>query len=272
MVWFMGFVFLFTIGGCTGVMLAIPGIDYQVHNSLFLVAHFHNMIIAGVVFGFMAGINYWAPKIFGFHLNDFLGKIAAWSWIIGFAVAFVPLYILGLMGATRRLDHYDSSTGWWPLFIVAGVGVLIIAFGIFMQVVQVAYSIWKRKEYVDTTGDPWNGRTLEWSVPSPAPVYNFATIEPVTARDEFWEQKQSRVKPSRNYQDITLPKNSPYAIIIAAGAFMVGFAMIWYIWWLAILGLLVIIGAVLIRTSQDDTEYTIPAAAVKRMDTERRAA
>ncbi len=193
MVWFMGFVFLFTIGGCTGVMLAIPGIDYQVHNSLFLVAHFHNMIIAGVVYGFFAGITYWFPKIFGFRLHDGLGKAAAWCWIIGFTVAFSPLYVLGLMGATRRLDHYDSATGWWPLFIVAGIGAMIIALGVFFQLVQLGYSIWKRKQLWDTTGgDPWDASTLEWQAHTPVPVYNFAHLDPVTARDNFWELNQSK--------------------------------------------------------------------------------
>jgi len=269
MIWFMGFVFLFTIGGCTGVMLAIPGINYQVHNSLFLVAHFHTMIISGVIFGFMAGITYWVPKMFGFTLNEALGKAAAWCWVIGFAVAFGPLYILGLMGATRRLDHYDAATGWWPLFVVAGFGALIIALGIFFQVLQFGYSIWKRKEYADKTGDPWNGRTLEWMTHTPVPSYNFAILPEVTKRDEFWERKQSGQHASGkqiHYEDIVMPKNSPYGIILAGFALLVGFAVIWHIWWLLVVSLVGILASIIIRTTDDETEYVIPAHEVKQTE------
>jgi len=185
MIWFMGFIFLFTMGGMAGVMLAVPGIDYQVHNSLFLVAHFHTMIVSGVLFGFFAGIVYWWPKVFGYKLHEGLGKIAAGCWIVGFILAFAPLYILGLMGATRRLDHYDASLGWQPLFIVAGIGALIIAVGVFFQVLQITVSVLERKWKRDLTGDPWNGRTLEWTTASPAPFYNFAVIPQVTERDPF---------------------------------------------------------------------------------------
>lgn len=265
MIWFMGFVFLFTLGGCTGVMLAIPGINYQVHNSLFLVAHFHTMIISGVIFGFMAGITYWLPKILGFTLNEALGKAAAWCWIVGFVVAFGPLYVLGLMGATRRLNHYDEA-GWQPLFIVAGIGALIIALGIFLQVVQFGYSYWKRKEYAVKTGDPWNGRTLEWMTHTPVPAYNFAQLPEVTSRDEFWERKQSVGESKEThvkYTDIVMPKNSPYAIILAGCAFFVGFAIIWHIWWLAILGFIGIVACIILRGVDDHTEYIIPAAEVE---------
>jgi cytochrome o ubiquinol oxidase subunit 1 len=177
MLWFMGFVVTFTIGGVTGVMMSVPPADFQLHNSLFLVAHFHNMVIGGVVFGYFAGISYWFPKVFGFTLNERLGRYAFWCWIIGFATAFLPLYALGFMGATRRLDHYDSSMGWQSLFIVAGVGALIIGLGVVMQILQFIVSIKDRNKNRDTTGDPWNGRTLEWSTSSPAPVYNFAHLK-----------------------------------------------------------------------------------------------
>jgi cytochrome o ubiquinol oxidase subunit I len=169
MFWFLGFVVTFTIGGVAGVLMSVPAIDYQVHNSLFLVAHFHMMIVGGVVFGYFAGLTYWFPKIFGFRLNERLGKYAFWCWFVGFLLAFVPLYILGLMGATRRLDHYDASLGWQPLFIVAGIGALTIALGVGFQVLQLIVSIKQRKQNLDTTGDPWNGRTLEWATTSPAP-------------------------------------------------------------------------------------------------------
>lgn len=270
MIWFMGFVFLFTIGGITGVMLAIPAIDYQVHNSLFLVAHFHNVIISGVVFGLFAGATYWFPKIFGFTLHEGLGKIAAWCWIVGFVFAFGPLYILGLMGATRRLDHYASSTGWQPLFIVSGIGVLIIGAGIVAQLLQLGVSIWQRKRTTDTTGDPWNGRTLEWSTRSPVPFYNFAILPEVTQRDDFWERKQLKtvIPEEPEYQDITLPRNTGYSIIIAGFALIGGFAIIWHIWWLAILGILGAILCLIIRGSQDDEayEYVVPAAEIRRLE------
>lgn len=270
MFWFLSFVMTFTIGGVTGVLMAVPAIDFQVHNSLFLVAHFHNVIIGGVVFGYFAGITYWFPKIFGFKLNERLGKYAAYCWTIGFLVAFLPLYALGLMGATRRLDHYDPSTGWQGLFVVAGLGVMLIGLGIFFQLLQLAVSIWQRKKNLDITGDPWNGRTLEWSVPSPAPFYNFAISPIVHSRDPFWEEKEAikaGKKPEKPvYKDILLPKNSGFGIMIAAFAFMVGFGLIWHMWWLAGIGAIAIVICVIIRISNEETEYTISAAELEKLD------
>jgi cytochrome o ubiquinol oxidase subunit 1 len=266
MIWFMGFVFLFTLGGMTGVMLAVPGIDYQVHNSLFLVAHFHTMIISGVVFGFFAGLNYWFPKIFGFTLHDGLGKLAAWLWGSGFVLAFGPLFVLGLMGATRRLNHYDDAS-WQPLFIIAGVGVGVIALGIACQLLQILISVKSRKQRLDTTGDPWNGRTLEWSTPSPAPFYNYAVIPTVTRRDQFWEDKQANTTPAPpQYTDIHMPKNTGIGIIIAGFSFLVGFAAVWHIQWLAVIGVIGAILAVIIRLTSDDTEYTISAAEIAKLE------
>ena len=268
MLWFMGFVTTFTIGGSTGVLMAVPAIDFQVHNSLFLVAHFHNMIIGGVVFGYFAGITYWFPKIFGFRLNERLGRYAFWCWIIGFLLAFVPLYILGIMGATRRLDHYDASMGWQGLFVVAGVGVMVILLGIGFQILQMYVSIRKRHQNLDTTGDPWDGRTLEWSTASPAPFYNFAITPVVTGRDPFWALKQSKVtlSASRDYQAITLPKNTPAGIFIAGLALLVGFAIIWHIWWLAGLSFVGVIIALIIRLSDNNQTYTITAAELRKLD------
>ena len=257
MYWFIGFVVTFTIGGMTGVLHAIPAIDFQMHNSLFLVAHFHNMIIGGVVFGFLAGLTYWFPKIFGFTLHEGLGKAAAWCWIIGFVGAFGPLYILGIMGATRRLDSYDASLGWQGLFIVAGIGLMIIMLGVGLQALQLLVSIVKRKEYRDTTGDPWDGRTLEWSVPSPAPYYNFAVQPTVTTRDAFWHQKRGKEKQAGTFEPFYLPKNSPFGLIIAFAAFLVSFALIWHIWWLAIVGLIGIVAGILVRASEEEPEYLV---------------
>ncbi len=271
MVWFLGFVFTFTIGGVTGVMLAVPPIDFQVHNSLFLVAHFHNMIIGGVVFGYFAGIVYWWPKIFGFTLHEKLGKLAAKLWVLGFAVAFIPLYILGFMGATRRLEHYDASLGWQGLFIVAGVGAGIIGAGVLVQIIQIIVSVFLRKYNRDTTGDPWDGRTLEWSIPSPAPVYNFAHIPVVSKRDQFWETKLSKTKNDQPYRAIQLPKNSPFGMYIGIYAFLAGFAVIWHVPLAVLLGVVGIISCLVIRSLDDETEYTIPASKVKKIEETARA-
>lgn len=267
MLWFLGFVATFTIGGSTGVLMAVPAIDFQVHNSLFLVAHFHNMIIGGVLFGYFAGFTYWFPKIFGFRLNETLGKLAFWCWLIGFLLAFIPLYILGLMGATRRLDHYDASLGWQQLFIVSGIGVAIILAGVGFQVLQLLVSIKQRKQNLDTTGDPWDGRTLEWSTASPAPFYNFAVIPEVTTRDQYWEMKQHAGVSPKQYQDIELPRNTGMGIVIAGFAFLAGFGIIWHMWWLAIVGIAGVIGSLIYRTFNSNTEFTITAHELKLLDT-----
>ncbi|HET9174359.1 MAG TPA: cbb3-type cytochrome c oxidase subunit I [Candidatus Saccharimonadales bacterium] len=265
MIWFMGFVFLFTMGGVAGVMMAVPAIDFQVHNSLFLVAHFHTMIISGVVFGFFAGLTYWFPKIFGFRLNERIGKWAAWCWIIGFILAFGPLYILGLMGATRRLDHYSASLGWQPLFIVAGVGAVIICLGVGLQLLQLGYSIWKRSEYQNDVADPWDGRTLEWSTTSPPQEYNFAVIPTVHSRDAFWEMKHTKHSVSKLvYHDISLMKPTSVPLIISMCALVIGFAAVWHIWWLFVIGLLGTITSLIIRLSNDNYEYIVPAAEIAK--------
>jgi cytochrome o ubiquinol oxidase subunit I len=264
MLWFIGFAIIFTIGGVAGVMMSVPAIDYQVHNSLFLVAHFHMMIVGGVLFGYFAGLTYWFPKIFGFRLHEGLGKLVVYFWAGGFMLAFTPLYILGLMGATRRLDHYDVSLGWQPLFIVAGIGALFIGIGIALQVLQLVVSIWQRDQRRDLAGDPWNGRTLEWSVPSPAPVYNFTTIPVIHERDAFWVMKQLNGTRAKHYEDILLPKNTGAGVWIAGFAFVFGFAMIWHIWWLAVVGLLGVVATIIIRASDDETEYVLTAKEVER--------
>lgn len=270
MLWFLGFVLTFTIGGVTGVLMSVPAIDFQAHNSLFLVAHFHNMIIGGVLFGYFAGYIYWFPKIFGFKLNETIGRYAVGCWIVGFLIAFIPLYILGLMGATRRLDHYDASLGWQGLFIVSAVGAAIIFIGVGLQILQVVVSFLQRKKNMDTTGDPWDGRTLEWATSSPPAVYNFATIPDASQRDAFWEAKHSKDKRRKHpYTDIHLPKNSPMGLYIAGFAFLFGFGFVWHIWWLVAVALLGAITCLIIRTSNDDSEYTITAAQVRKMEAQR---
>lgn len=269
MIWFFGFVATFTIGGVTGVLMAVPAIDFQVHNSLFLVAHFHNMIIGGVVFGYFAAITYWFPKVFGFTLNERLGKYAAWCWIIGFLLAFIPLYILGMMGATRRLNHYDASLGWQGLFIVAGVGVAVIGTGIALQILQIIISIRQRKNNLDTTGDPWDGRTLEWSTASPVPEYNFAVIPTVATRDAFWHQKKLKQKRSTNYKPIEVPKNTPIGLFIAVISFVVGFAIVWHMYWLVPIGLIGIVVCILKRTFDENSTRTISVAEIQKIEAAR---
>lgn len=272
MIWFMCFAFSFTIGGVTGVLMAVPALDFQVHNTMFLVAHFHNVIIGGVLFGFFAAIYYWWPKVFGFRLHDGTGKLAAYLWLAGFVLAFLPLYILGLMGAVRRIDTY-SDPAWQPLFIVSVVGVAVIALGVVTMILGVIYSIWKRKELADTTGDPWDGRTLEWSVPSPAPLYNFAITPTVTRRDEWWYQKKDGLKqPKRSdYVDIHLPKNTAAGVYIAIAAGFVAMGLIWHIWWLAAVSLAAVVAFIIRRTFTDDTEYTISANELYELDRKARA-
>jgi cytochrome o ubiquinol oxidase subunit 1 len=264
MVWFLCFVFTFTLGGMTGVLLAVPAFDFQVHNSLFLVAHFHNTIIGGVVFAYIAGFTYWFPKIFGFRLHERLGKWAAYFWVSGFFVAFTPLYILGFMGAVRRLDHYDPSLGWQGLFIVAGVGVVMIVVGVLLQVIQLAVSIVQRRSRRDLSGDPWDGRTLEWSTPSPAPFYNFAVIPTINHRDEWWEQKQSGASLKKpRYEDIVLPRNTGAGIIIAGFVFCAGFGLIWEMWWLVVIGVISAIVSIILRTTNDSTTHLWTAKEIE---------
>ncbi len=269
MYWFIGFVGLFTIGGVAGVMLSVPAIDFQMHNSLFLVAHFHTMLVSGVLFADFAAIVYWCPKFLGFTLNEKLAKYSFWCWFIGFLVVFVPLYILGFMGATRRLSNYPASSGWQPLFIVSGIGALIIAAGVAFLILQIIVSIRRRSENRDHTGDPWNGRTLEWSTASPPPLYNFAVIPIVHDRDPFWSAKQNpSVAPAEpTYTPITMRQNTPVGMFLGAAAFFMGFGLIWHIYWLAalaILGGLVIVA--MHTTRSDDSEFIIPASDVERIE------
>lgn len=258
MIWFMCFAVTFTIGGVTGVMMAVPAIDYQVHNSMFLVAHFHNTIIGGVVFGYLAALTYWFPKMFGFKLHDGLGRYSAYAWLIGFVLAFMPLYALGLMGAVRRINHYTDPS-WQPYFMVSALGVVIIGIGIALFVLQIVYSIYKRKELRDTTGDPWGGRTLEWSVPSPAPAYNFAVIPTVTHRDEWWHRKQKSAVHThpQALRPIELPANTGYGVYIGFAAFVFGGALIWHVWWLAALAAVAIVLLVIYRSMTDNPEIVI---------------
>jgi cytochrome o ubiquinol oxidase subunit 1 len=267
MYWFFGFVSLFAFGGMAGVLLASPAADYQLHNTLFLVAHFHTMIVGVALFGIFSGMTYWFPKALGFTLDEKWGMRAFWLWLIGFLTSFTPLYVLGGMGAPRRLDHYAASTGYQPLFIMAAIGVMIILAGAIAQVVQVVVSVRDRAKHRDLTGDPWDGRTLEWSVPSPPPFYNFAVIPTVRDRDAFWDMKQRGETAPTKFADFHMPKNTPLGIYIAGCVFLAGFALVWHIAWLAVLGVAGAIACVIVRSLDEDTEYLVTAAEVEKIET-----
>jgi cytochrome o ubiquinol oxidase subunit 1 len=269
--WSIGFMVTFVIGGMTGVMMAVPPADFQLHNSLFLVAHFHNVIIGGVVFGVMAGYNYWFPKAFGFKLDERWGKASFWCWFVGFYLAFMPLYVLGLMGMTRRMQHYDNLA-WQPWLILAAIGVIVILAGIACQIIQLVVSIRRREELRDVTGDPWNGRTLEWSTASPPPAWNFAVLPHVTGIDAFWTMKQraqatpDQPVPVRVFRPIEMPKNSPVGFINAFFAVVFGFALIWHIWWMAILGVFGAFATFLIFAFRNEDETEITADRIAQFD------
>jgi cytochrome o ubiquinol oxidase subunit 1 len=274
MLWAMGFITTFVVGGMTGVLLAVPPADFLLHNSLFLVAHFHNVIIGGVLFGAFAGYTFWFPKAFGFRLHEGWGKAAFWFWLIGFYVAFMPLYVLGLEGMTRRMQHYDVP-GWRPWLLVAGVGALLILCGIICQIVQLVVSIRRRESLRDVTGDPWDGRSLEWSTASPPPHYNFAVLPNVEGEDAYWAIKDAARDPAHaagtaDYEAIEMPRNSPTGVVCAFFATVMGFALIWHIWWMAILGLLGAWATFVVFAWRDHSEDEISVDRVAREDREDR--
>ena len=270
MLWFLGFVAIFTIGGVAGLVLAFPPADFQLHNSLFLVAHFHSNVIGGVLFGIFAGFSYWFPKITGFRLNERIGRQAFWCWITGFCMSFIPMYILGIMGATRRLDHYDKATGYQPFFIIMLLGGLVLAAGLALQLVQIIASLIQRGHLRDKTGDPWNGRTLEWATASPPAFYNFTVIPHVLTRDAFLDMKRlGQLEPQ--YEDIIIPKNTAVGIYIAAWAFLLGFGFVWHINWMPVVAIIGIIVVFIRRAFDDESEYVLPAAAVQKLEESRLA-
>lgn len=270
MLWTLAFIITFTMGGMSGVLLSIPGADYKMHNSLYLVAHFHNMLIPGMMFGFLAGFYYWFPKAFGFTLDEKWGRRSFWGWVVGFYVAFVPLYVLGMMGMPRRMVSYENPD-WQPWLIMAFIGAAIVLYGIVAMAMQLYVSIRDRDKNRDLTGDPWGGRTLEWATASPPPEYNFAVIPTVRDRDAFLEMKIHNTAYQRpaGYEAIHMPRPTAAGPVIAAFAFVFGFAFIWHIWWLAGLTALSIAALVILRASNDDSEFTIPAEEVQRIEDER---
>jgi cytochrome o ubiquinol oxidase subunit 1 len=276
MLWSLGFIFTFVIGGMTGVLLAVPPADFLTHNSMFLVAHFHNVIIGGVVFGLFAGLEFWFPKAFGFRLHEGWGKAAFWCAFLGFWVTFTPLYILGLQGMTRRLQHVNIEA-WRPMLQLSVVGIAILAVGAVCQVTQLVVSIRQRDKLRDETGDPWDGRSLEWSTPSPAPFFNFAVLPNVEGEEAYWGIKQKSIDSQQlaaepDYQAIEMPVNSSVGFFTAFFATATGFALIWHIWWLAALGLVGAFAGFVVFAWRDVHEFEVPAEEVARIDRARRAA
>ncbi|GLR54936.1 cytochrome ubiquinol oxidase subunit I [Shinella yambaruensis] len=262
MLWTVGFMVTFVIGGMTGVMLAIPPADFVLHNSLFLIAHFHNVIIGGVLFGLMAGVVYWFPKAFGYKLDPFWGKMSFWFWQIGFFFAFMPLYVLGLMGVTRRVSQFEDPTlQIW--FVIAAFGAALIALGIASFVIQLVVSFFKRDELRVTSGDPWDGRTLEWSTSSPPPDYNFA-FTPVVHDHDSWYDMKSRgyERPLEGFKPIHMPKNTGTGVVLSAISVVLAFALIWYIWWLAALSFIALIAVSIAHTFNYDRDFFISAETV----------
>ena len=262
MLWTVGFMVTFVIGGMTGVMLAIPPADFVLHNSLFLIAHFHNVIIGGVLFGLMAGVVYWFPKAFGYKLDPFWGKMSFWFWQIGFFFAFMPLYVLGLMGVTRRVSQFeDPSLQIW--FVIAAFGAFLIALGIASFIVQLVVSYLRRDQLRCDSGDPWDGRTLEWTTSSPPPDYNFAFTPVVHDHDSWYDMKnRGYVRPLEGFRPIHMPKNTGTGVILAGISVVLAFALIWYIWWLAALSLIAIIAVSIAHTFNYDRDFFIPAETV----------
>jgi cytochrome o ubiquinol oxidase subunit 1 len=276
LLWSLGFMVTFVIGGMTGVLLAVPPADFVLHNSLFLVAHFHNVIIGGVVFGVFAGYTYWFPKAFGFTLDERLGKAAFWCWFLGFYGAFTPLYAVGLLGMTRRMQHYDVAA-WHPWLLVAMAGAVLILCGIGFQIAQLVVSIRTREQRRDLTGDPWDGRSLEWVTPSPPPAFNFAVLPDVQGHEAYWGIKQRAIETQHlaeepDYRPIELPRNSPTGFVTAFFATITGFSLIWHIWWLVVLGLIGAFATFVVFAWRDVPEYEVPAGEVARIDRARRAA
>ncbi|MEW5250704.1 cytochrome o ubiquinol oxidase subunit I [Microbulbifer discodermiae] len=265
--WTLGFMVTFTIGGMTGVLLAVPGADYVLHNSLFLIAHFHNTIIGGAVFGYLAGFAYWFPKAMGFHLNERLGKASFWCWQIGFYVAFMPLYVLGFLGMTRRL-HQTNNPDWNIWLYIACIGAFIILVGILLQLIQLYLAFRDREKNPDLTGDPWNGRSLEWSTASPPQFYNFARLPKVHDIDAFTEMKEqgTAYQKLRRYTPIHMPKNTPSGLLIGGAATLFGFAAIWHIGWLAAVGLAGVVVFLLLRAYNDDVDYYVQPDEVERLE------
>jgi cytochrome o ubiquinol oxidase subunit I len=264
LVYGLAFSMLFVIGGLTGVLLANPSIDYQVHNTQFLIAHFHNMLVPGTLFGLLAGYHMWFPKAFGFRLDERCGMFSALCFIFGFVLAFFPLYGLGLLGYPRRtLDFFDPV--YLPYMVAAFAGALVILAGLGGLVVQLLVSILHKEELAVPAGDPWDGRSLEWGLPAPPPEYNFSVLPEVSSRDAFTRAKEegTAYRAPAQFHDIEMPKNSAMGMIVCVGGFLAAFGLVWYIWWLVVAASLAMAVAMVGWGFARDTERIIPAHEVE---------
>ncbi|WP_025114589.1 cytochrome aa3 quinol oxidase subunit I [Lysinibacillus fusiformis] len=251
MLYALGFIPIFTIGGVTGVMLAMASADYQYHNTMFLVAHFHYVLIPGTVFGVLAGYHYWWPKMFGFRLNEKLGKTAFWFIAISFNVTFFPLFILGLDGYARRMYTYSESTGYGPLNMLSFVGALGLAVGFALIVYNIYYS-WKHMPR-NEKADVWEGRTLEWATHSPVPEYNFAVVPTVTRLDEFWfAKKEGRDITAGKIEKIHMPNNTGTPFWMSGFFFLAAFFAVFNLWVPAIISMLGVFGFMIHRSFEKD--------------------
>lgn len=267
MLWTLFALVTFTIGGMTGVFMSIPAADFMVHNSLFLIAHFHNTIIGGAVAGYLAGVAYWFPKAMGFKFHEGWGKASFWGWAVGFYLTFVPKYILGFLGMPRRLNATNNPV-WDPYLYISAVGVACIAFGILAFVIGLVWSIIKREQLKDVTGDPWDGRTLEWATSSPPPFYNFAVVPEGDKLDAFHEAKKKGLPPPpKEYEAIHMPKNTGAGVVLSLLAgFVLGFALTWHIWWLVIVAFAGTIATLIARSYQQDIDFYAQPAEIAKIE------
>jgi cytochrome aa3-600 menaquinol oxidase subunit I len=271
MLYSLGFIPLFTIGGVTGVMLAMSAADYQYHNTMFLVAHFHNVIIPGVVFAMLAGMTYYWPKMFGFMLNEKIGKWAFWFVTIGFVLAFFPMYISGLDGQARRMYTYSAETGFGPYNFISFIGAFLMAVGFILIVYTIYYSI--RHESRDISDDPWDARSLEWATHNPVPEYNFAIIPQVNSTEAFWDYKKKGHQLFKGeYEKIHMPNNTGGPFIMACIFFVLGFAMVFAMWPLAIISTITILVCLAYRSFEIDEGHYISVEEIKETEEQFRGA
>lgn len=268
MLYALAFMMTFVLGGFTGIILAMPPLDYLVHNTLFLVAHFHNMLIPGLLYGMLAGYHYWFPKAFGFRLDERWGRIAFTCWVVGFYLAFFPLYVLGASGMARRTQAIFEPS-FLPWLYVAGVGAFVLLAALTSLGIQLWVSIRDRVSLRVEAGDPWDGRGLEWSVSAPPPEYNFAVLPLIDGRNPFYDHKHDEGQPDPyasppSYEDIVVPRGSATSVVIGLTAAVAAFGLIWEIWGLTIVALQVIVAAVVLRSFGRNQHRTIPAAEVAR--------
>jgi cytochrome c oxidase subunit 1 len=251
----LAFIPSFVLGGVTGVMLAASAANYQLHDTYFVVAHFHYVIIGGVVFGIFSGAFYWWPKMFGYMLNEKLGKWFFWLFAIGFHLTFFVQHFLGLMGMPRRVASYLDNQGLNDLNFISTIGALMMAVAFILLLVNVFVSINNK-----AVSDPWDGRTLEWAVPTPVPEYNFAQIPVAREIDAFWHEKMQgnkKMPVSEPLGDIHMPNGSILPLLISIGLFVASFGLIYHNYWVVAIGLGITFGSMIVRSVKEDHGYHI---------------